>query len=103
MKLQSVKENWPDSEKLLDEALAYNRRLWTILVASVAQEDNPLPREIKQNIINLGMFIFNHTINMQIEPDPKRLVVLVNINREIAAGLRGRVADEAAQNAAAAG
>lgn len=95
MKLQSVKDRWPESEPQLDEALTYNRRLWTILVSSVAQENNPLPREIKQNIINLGMFIFNHTINMQIEPDPKRLTVLVNINREIAAGLRGRASDEA--------
>jgi flagellar biosynthesis activator protein FlaF len=93
MKLQSVKDRWPESEPQLDEALTYNRRLWTILVSSVASETNPLPREIKQNIINLGMFIFNHTISTQIEPDPKRLTVLVNINREIAAGLRGRMAE----------
>ena len=100
MKLQSVKDRWPESEPQLDEVLAYNRRLWTILVSSVAAETNPMPREIKQNIINLGMFIFNHTMATLIEPDPKRLTVLVNINREIAAGLRGRAADEPAPSAA---
>jgi flagellar biosynthesis activator protein FlaF len=90
MKLQAVKDRWPESEADLDGALTYNRKLWTILVASVTREENPLPREITQNIVNLGLFIFKHTFMVSIEPDPARLQVLININREIAAGLRGR-------------
>jgi flagellar protein FlaF len=90
MKLQAVKDRWPDSEADLDAALTYNRKLWTILVSSVTREDNPLPREIRQNVVNLGLFIFKHTFAVTIEPDPARLQVLININRELAAGLRGR-------------
>jgi flagellar protein FlaF len=102
MKLQSVRDRWPESEKDLDEALTYNRKLWTILITAVTREENPLPREIKQNIANLGMFIFNHTMSLLFEPQPQRLGVLVNINREIAAGLRGRGASpqESASSAA---
>lgn len=98
-KIQSAKDRWPEGEKDLDEALTYNRRLWTVLISSVTREDNPLPREIKQNIINLGVFIFNHTLSLLTNPQPQRLGVLVNINREIAAGLRGRSADPAPEGA----
>ncbi|MGL4728408.1 MAG: flagellar biosynthesis regulator FlaF [Bosea sp. (in: a-proteobacteria)] len=90
MKLQAVKDRWPESENDIDAALTYNRKLWTILVSSVTREESQLPREIKQNIVNLGLFIFKHTFALTIEPDPARLQVLININREIAAGLRGR-------------
>jgi flagellar protein FlaF len=90
MKLQAVKDRWPESEADLDAALTYNRKLWTILLSSVTREDNPLPREIRQNIVNLGLFIFKHTFAIMIDTDPAKLQVLININREIAAGLRGR-------------
>ncbi len=55
----------------------------------MAREDSPLPREIRQNIINLGLFIFKHSFALMIDTDPAKLQVLININREIAAGLRG--------------
>ncbi len=59
----------------------------------MTREDNPLPREIKQNIVNLGLFIFKHSFALMIDTDPAKLQVLININREIAAGLRGRGVD----------
>jgi flagellar biosynthesis activator protein FlaF len=93
MKLQSVKDRWPESEKDLDEALTYNRKLWTVLISSVTREDSELPREIRQNILNLGLFILNHTMSMITDARPERLNVLININRDIAAGLRGRGID----------
>jgi flagellar protein FlaF len=101
-KLQAVKDGWPESERDLDAALTYNRKLWTILVTSVTREDSQLPREIRQNIVNLGLFIFKHSFALSIEPDPARLQVLININREIAAGLRGRGLEDNAPPPAAA-
>lgn len=95
MKLQSIKDNWLERQTDLDAALTYNRKLWTVLVSSVSREDNPLPPEIKRNIISIGLFIFNHTLTVTLEPAPEKLGVLVNINREIAAGLRGRPTDDA--------
>jgi Flagellar biosynthesis regulator FlaF len=57
----------------------------------VTQEDNPLPREIRQNIANLGMFVMNQTREILYEgqPTPDQITVLVQLNRQIAAGLRG--------------
>lgn len=94
-RLQAIRDNWDTKKDELDDALTNNRKLWTVLVAGVSSEENKMPLDVKQNILGLGMFIFNHTISViaQHDPDPKRLDVLVNINRQIAAGLRGRDSD----------
>ena len=89
-RLQMVADDWSTRERELDEALTYNRRLWTLLVKAVIAEDNPLPVGIKQNILGLTNFIFNQTFKIAADPKPQSLGVLVSINRDIAAGLRGR-------------
>lgn len=89
-RLQAVADDWNQHERDLDEALTYNRRLWTLLLSAVIAEDNPLPVGIKTNILGLANFIFNQTFKISADPQPQSLGVLVNINRDIAAGLRGR-------------
>jgi flagellar biosynthesis activator protein FlaF len=90
MRLQSIKDDWDNRHNDLDEALTYNRKLWTILVSSMSNPENQLPAPIKQNIVNLGAFIFKQTITLMLEPNPQLIDGLVNINRELAAGLRSR-------------
>ncbi len=89
-RLQSVKDNWEQARSELSPALAYNRKLWTILSTSATKPENPLPLPIKNNIANLGLFIFQRTIDIEIEPAPEKLTILVSINSNIAAGLAGR-------------
>lgn len=89
-RLQIIADDWLSREGDLDEALTYNRKLWTLLVTSVIKEDNPLPVDIKRNILSLANFIFNHTFRVAADPAATKLAVLVNINRDVAAGLRGR-------------
>lgn len=90
--LQRVKDEWATgTDQDLKTALTFNRKLWTIFMASVTKPDSPLPREIRENIANLGMFIMNQTREIQIDinPQPEQLDVLVRLNRQLAAGLRG--------------
>ena len=90
--LQRVKDEWDTgTSEDLKGALAFNRKLWTIFMTSVTKEDSPLPRDVRQNIANLGLFILNQTreILLDINPQPQQLDVLVRLNRQIAAGLRG--------------
>ncbi len=87
-RLEAIRQDWDARAKELDEALTYNRKLWTILVSSVTRPENPLPAPVKQNVANLGLFIFNHTLKLTADPKPERIGILVTINREIAAGLR---------------
>ena len=94
-RLQAIRDDWEGRRRELFEALTYNRKLWTILVSSTTEADNPLPVGIKQNVANLGIFIFNHTLAVMTQPAPERLAILIDINREIAAGLRGPAAQAA--------
>lgn len=89
-KLQAVANDWETAKADLEPALLYNRRLWTIFVAAMQEPDRPVPDAIRQNIMNLGIFVFKTTYEMQIKPAPERLRSLVEINRNLAAGLRGK-------------
>ena len=89
-RLQAIRDDWDGRAKrtrrrahLQPQALDRAR-----LVGHTPGE--PASRQpIKQNIANLGLFIFNHTLSLMSDPKPERLAILVTINREIAAGLRG--------------
>jgi flagellar protein FlaF len=88
--LQKVKDDWPNTTaEEMNAALNFNRKLWTIFMSSVTKETSPLPTEIRQNIANLGLFVMNQTREMVMEPEARKLDVLVRLNRQIAAGLRG--------------
>jgi len=77
-------------------ALRLNWRLWTIIQADVSSVENPLPDEIRQNILSLSVFIDKHTVNALAEPSGRKLRVLIEINRNIAAGLMMNVGEDAA-------
>jgi flagellar protein FlaF len=88
-KLQSVYDGWADQPHGLDEAVLYNRRLWTVFLDSVSDETSLLPLSIRQNIANIGIYVMTSTVSLMTNPQPSQLVPLININRELAAGLRG--------------
>ncbi len=87
-RLQAVHDDWERDRAALDQALHFNRKLWTIFLTSVTNKDNPLPAEIRQNVANLGLFVMNQTLSVMGNPQRERLPSLININRELAAGLR---------------
>ena len=89
-RLQAVSEAWGVDRDQIDEALLYNRKLWSFFLVSVTQPDNPLPDLVRQNMANLGMFVMNQTLSLMAEPQREKLLPLISINREIAAGLLGR-------------
>lgn len=73
----------------LDDALMHNRKLWTVLVTSATAPENPLPLAIKNNIANIAVFVFKRTMEMTAAPTKAGLDALVELNGNIAAGLRG--------------
>ena len=88
--LEEVKANWNGPDKRMQEALLFNRRLWTIFMSAAESNDNPQPLEIRQNIANIGVFVMKQTVDMQASPEPEKLNSLIEINCNIAAGLSGR-------------
>ncbi|GLQ18852.1 flagellar biosynthesis regulator FlaF [Maritalea porphyrae] len=93
--LQRIKDDWDNKQSELEGALTYNRKLWTVFLTSVTKDENPLPIAIKQNVANLGIFVMNQTITVLARPAPEKLAVLININQELAAGLRTQMAQAA--------
>ena len=88
-RLQAIRDDWDGRRAELDDALTFNRKLWTILATSATDAENPLPQAVKDNVASLAIFIFNRTMAVMTEPAPDKLATLININRELAAGLRG--------------
>jgi flagellar protein FlaF len=86
--LQRIRDDWDNAAHGLPAALVFNRRLWNIFLRSATSEESKLPRELRQNVANLGLFVMKHTVATESRPEPRKLDVLININRELAAGLR---------------
>jgi flagellar protein FlaF len=89
-RLQAIQDEWEEKAKDLRDALVFNRRLWAIFLASVTSAENPLPKEIRENVANLGIFVLTHTLAVEANPQSSRLSVLISINRNVAAGLMSR-------------
>jgi flagellar protein FlbT len=87
-KVQAVHDSWSDKPQGLDEALLYNRRLWTIFVDAVMRDTNQLPKEVCENIRRLGVYVMAETFTLMTKPKPEHLKSIIKINRGLAAGLR---------------
>jgi flagellar protein FlaF len=89
--LQDVQANWAEvDQQRIDAALRFNRQLWAIFLSAASNDENPQPLEIRQQIANIGVFVMNQTVEIQLAPEPTKLSSLIEINRNIAAGLSGR-------------
>jgi flagellar protein FlaF len=89
---QRIRNDWDLLASELPVALKFNRKLWTVFLTSVIEEESQLPLPVRQNIANLGVFVLSQTAELQVAPAPEKLDILVKINRELAAGLRGAAA-----------
>jgi flagellar biosynthesis activator protein FlaF len=91
LKLKKCQENWgsSDLEVQLDQALRYNQKIWSLFQGELEREDNPLPGKLKIDILRLAAFIDKRIFEVMAYPSPEKLNIIININQNIAAGLRG--------------
>ncbi len=91
LKLKKCQENWgrADSDQQLDEALRYNQKIWSLFQGELEREDNPLPGKLKIDILRLAAFIDKRIFEVMAFPSPEKLNIIININQNLAAGLRG--------------
>lgn len=91
LKLRACQKKWDDENRseLLEEALTYNQRIWTIFQVELGKQDNPLPDNIKLDLLRLSSFIDKRIFEIMAYPDPEKLNIIIKINENIAAGLRG--------------
>jgi flagellar protein FlaF len=91
MKLNFCQNNWNDlkREEMLEEALKYNQKIWTLFQAELAKPDNPLPKKLREDLLTLSAFVDKRIFELLSFPTPEKLTAIININLNIAAGLRG--------------
>lgn len=77
----------PAAKRELRDTLRLNWRLWTIFQAELTLETNPIPMDLRQNMLTLCQFVDNHTIACMSSIDPEQIKTLIDINRNIAQGL----------------
>jgi flagellar protein FlaF len=90
LKLNYCREHWDDVDRKdrLDEALNYNQRVWSIIQGELLDEKNQLPKELRESLLSLSAFIDKRIFNIMAYPEPDKLAIVININLNIAAGLR---------------
>ena len=91
LKLRECQQNWdiPEKERIdrLFTALKLNAKLWSIFQAEVTSDSNLLPRQVRQDLLNLSLFVDKRTKEIMCFPEPEKLTILININLNLAAGL----------------
>ncbi len=87
--LQVAQEQWgtPGYQSRVEAALKQNQKLWTFFQAELAEPENPLPADLKASLGRLIEFIDRRTFEMMAFPAPEKLSILININRNVGAGL----------------
>jgi flagellar protein FlaF len=72
----------------LVDAMHDNRRLWTLLAADVADDDNALPAPLRAQLFYLAEFTHHHT--PRVLSRKASAEILVEINTAVMRGLRGQ-------------
>ncbi len=88
--LKQVQGNWdaPDRDKRLIDAIKFNQRVWSFFQAELADPENPLPLKLREDILNLSLFIDKRLFEVLANPKPEQLSIVIDINFNIAEGLR---------------
>jgi flagellar biosynthesis activator protein FlaF len=89
-KLQDLLNNADTTGERTKDALLFNRKLWSIFMSDALRDENPQPLEVRQKIANIGVFVLTQTAALQLNPQPEHFKSLIEINRNLAAGLSGR-------------
>ena len=87
--LKTLQDDWANvTPEILEETLKYNRQIWMMFYDTALENaEGDRPNDLRSNIINLANFVFKRELDIIGKPEKEKLNILININREIAAGL----------------
>lgn len=88
--LKTVQENWDalDRNEKLMEAVKFNQKVWSFFQAELSDPENPLPKKLREDILNLSLFVDKRLFEVMANPVKEKLTIIVDIDFNIAAGLR---------------
>ncbi len=77
----------PADTGLRDQAIAFNRVLWTAVQADITDRASPLPGSLKAGLLSLSLFADGALTALRTSRDPAPLEALIAVNRDIAGAL----------------
>jgi len=88
--LKACQDNWeaPDRETKLLDAIKFNQKVWSFFQAELSEPGNPLPKKLREDILNLSLFMDKRFFEVMAFPQPEKLSIVIDINFNLAAGLR---------------
>jgi flagellar protein FlaF len=91
LKLKACQDNWDadNRDEVLEDALVFNQQIWSILQTELMREDHPMPRKLRMDLLALAAFVDKRIFEVLAYPSPEKVDTIININRNIAAGLNG--------------
>ena len=94
--LKKCRDNWSaDTRRVeLRKALKRNQQMWSIFQGELARPDHPYSQELRQKLLSLSLFIDKRIFEIMADPSPDKLTAIIDINLNIAAGLRGSPSPE---------
>ena len=89
-KLKDCQDSWEaeNRDEKLSEALKFNQLVWSIFQGELEKKDNPLNRKLRADLLRLSAFVDRRIFETMADPSPEKLSIVININNNIAAGLR---------------
>jgi flagellar biosynthesis activator protein FlaF len=94
--LKSCQDNWnaPDRDRRLEEAIKFNQKIWSFFQSELSMPDNPLPKNLREDILNLSLFLDKRLFEVLAYPEQQKLTIAININLNLAAGLMSRTEEQ---------
>lgn len=93
--MADLQRDWDKADgDIIEKTLKYNRQIWMLFYdAALENKEGNRPNDLRSNIINLANFIFKRELEILAAPAREKLDVLININKEVAAGLMKKPED----------
>ena len=87
--MQALQKDWDNVERAeLEKVLYANRKLWVLFYDTALENpENERPADLRSNIVNLANFVFKREMEILNAPEKSKLDILIQINRDVAAGL----------------
>jgi flagellar protein FlaF len=77
----------PDGASQLHAALRHNLKLWTFFQAELVRPNHGMEMDLRKALLELSLFVDKHTYELLAAPERSRVQPLIDINRQLAAGL----------------
>lgn len=72
----------------VDEALGFNKKIWDVLRADWQNPDSHLPRNLRENLLSLSVYVTKQMLAFRSAPQPQGLNAFIQVNENLVKGLR---------------